>query len=31
MRKIGDLPPLGLETATTDKTIQERSEMFDGH
>lgn len=28
MRRIGDLPPLGLETATTDKTIQERSEML---
>ena len=28
MRKIGDLPPLGLETATTEQTIRERSEML---
>jgi len=28
MRKIGDLPPLGSQTATTEQTIRERSEML---
>jgi N-acetylglucosamine-6-sulfatase len=28
MRKIGDLPPLGKETATSEQTIRERSEML---
>jgi N-acetylglucosamine-6-sulfatase len=28
MRKIADLPPLGSETATTDQTIRDRSEML---
>lgn len=28
MRKIGDLPPLGPETATKEKTIRERAEML---
>ncbi len=28
MRKIGDLPPLGIETATREKTIRERGEML---
>ncbi len=27
-RKIGDMPPLGLETATSDKAIRERAEML---
>lgn len=28
MRKIGDLPPLGKETVTTEQTIRDRSEML---
>lgn len=28
MRQIGDLPPLGSETATAEKTIRERAEML---
>lgn len=28
MRKIGDLPPLGPQTATTEQTIRERAEML---
>ncbi len=30
MRKIGDLPPLGPETATPEKDIRERAEMLMG-